>query len=273
MASAAEHALADVEDESVLVVADLEPQAVGVAGVDDAPVGGEAAAAVELPGALSEVGVAAVGAERVGQRGEPERVARSSGPGGAGAPRRGAAVERQRVGDLRAADGDRAGAVSCAVPASATGAKARAAKTAETAARCLASVPHLALHLGPSGAKRNRTSAYGRPTCSRWAVQGRGDPYTCAGAGSSAISSTSPTVMTGWNVICSRTSAGTSSRSAAVALGDDHVGQPGGVRREHLLLQPADRQHAALERDLAGHADRVLHRAAASAATPARSSS
>ena len=32
--------------------------------------------------------------------------------------------------------------------------------------------------------------------------------------------------------------------------------------REHLLFQAADRQHAALERDLAGHADRVLHRPA-----------
>ena len=50
---------------------------------------------------------------------------------------------------------------------------------------------------------------------------------------------------------------------AAVALGDDHVGQPGRVGGEHLLLQPADRQHPALQRDLAGHADRVLDRPAA----------
>jgi len=48
-----------------------------------------------------------------------------------------------------------------------------------------------------------------------------------------------------------------------VALRQDHVGEPGGVRREHLLLEPADRQHPALERDLAGHAHRVLHRPAA----------
>ena len=45
---------------------------------------------------------------------------------------------------------------------------------------------------------------------------------------------------------------------AAVALGQDHVGQAGRVGREHLLLEPADRQHAALQGDLAGHADGVL---------------
>src|SRR3954453_16686398 len=49
----------------------------------------------------------------------------------------------------------------------------------------------------------------------------------------------------------------------AVALRQDHVGEPGGMRREHLLLEPADRQHSPLERDLAGHADRVLDRAVA----------
>src|SRR5205823_3350990 len=48
----------------------------------------------------------------------------------------------------------------------------------------------------------------------------------------------------------------------AVAFGQDHVGQPGCVRRQHLLLEPADRQHAALEGDLAGHPHRVLDRAA-----------
>src|SRR5438876_8481555 len=48
---------------------------------------------------------------------------------------------------------------------------------------------------------------------------------------------------------------------AAVALRQDHVGQTGGMRRQRLLLEAADRQHAALQRDLAGHADRVLDRA------------
>src|SRR4051794_4459774 len=49
---------------------------------------------------------------------------------------------------------------------------------------------------------------------------------------------------------------------AAVALGQDPVGEPGRVGGEPLLLQPADRQHAALQRDLAGHADRVPDRPA-----------
>ena len=48
----------------------------------------------------------------------------------------------------------------------------------------------------------------------------------------------------------------------AVPLGEDDVGQAGRVRGEHLLLQAADREDAALERDLAGHADRVPHRPA-----------
>ena len=48
---------------------------------------------------------------------------------------------------------------------------------------------------------------------------------------------------------------------AAVALGQDHVGEPGRVGGQHLLLEPADRQHAALQRHLAGHADGVAHRA------------
>ena len=50
---------------------------------------------------------------------------------------------------------------------------------------------------------------------------------------------------------------------ATVALRQDHVGEPGRVRGQHLLLQPADRQHPALQRHLAGHADVVLHRPAA----------
>ena len=65
-------------------------------------------------------------------------------------------------------------------------------------------------------------------------------------------------VMTGWNVICSRTSSGTSSRSPRLRSGRITVGEAGRVRGEHLLLEAADRQHPALQRDLAGHADRVL---------------
>src|SRR5437764_13834041 len=48
---------------------------------------------------------------------------------------------------------------------------------------------------------------------------------------------------------------------AAVALRQDHVGQTRGVRGQRLLLQTADRQHSPLQGDLAGHPDRVLHRA------------
>src|SRR4029453_1705122 len=46
-----------------------------------------------------------------------------------------------------------------------------------------------------------------------------------------------------------------------VALRDDHLGQAGRVGGQDLLLQSADREHAALQRYLAGHADRVLDRA------------
>ena len=69
-------------------------------------------------------------------------------------------------------------------------------------------------------------------------------------------------VITGWKLICLAHVRGHVVEVAAVALGQDHVGQPGRVRGQHLLLEPADRQHAALQRDLAGHADRVLDGAA-----------
>jgi hypothetical protein len=48
-----------------------------------------------------------------------------------------------------------------------------------------------------------------------------------------------------------------------VALGNDHVGQARRVGGQHLLFQPADRQHATLQGHLAGHADGVLDRTAA----------
>src|ERR1700676_4590712 len=40
---------------------------------------------------------------------------------------------------------------------------------------------------------------------------------------------------------------------AAVALGQDHVGQACCMSGERLLLEPADRRNAALQRDLTGH--------------------
>ena len=121
-----------------------------------------------------------------------------------------------------------------------------------------------------------------RPLCFRFSREGagcaagsaaKGQAWWTAGAGSSATSRTSPIVMTGWKVICSRTSCGHVVEVGAVALGQDHVGQARRVRGEHLLLEPADRQHAALQRDLAGHADRVLAPGGRSAATRAPSSS
>src|SRR5581483_3910939 len=46
---------------------------------------------------------------------------------------------------------------------------------------------------------------------------------------------------------------------AAVALGQDHRGQSRGVSCEHLLLDPADGEHATLKRDLSGHAHGVAY--------------
>jgi hypothetical protein len=67
-------------------------------------------------------------------------------------------------------------------------------------------------------------------------------------------------VMTGWNSHLLPHVLRHVVEVAAVALGQDHIGQARRVGRQHLLLEPADRQHAALQRDLAGHADRVLDR-------------
>ena len=45
-----------------------------------------------------------------------------------------------------------------------------------------------------------------------------------------------------------------------VLLRDEHGGDPGPQRRQQLLLQAADRQHPAAQRDLAGHRDVAAHR-------------
>ena len=75
-----------------------------------------------------------------------------------------------------------------------------------------------------------------------------------------AHSRTWPTSSARWNVMRSRTASGTSSRSGPLRAGQDHRGEPGPLGREHLLLDAADRQHPALQRDLAGHADVAAHR-------------
>ena len=50
---------------------------------------------------------------------------------------------------------------------------------------------------------------------------------------------------------------------ALVAVGHDHALDPRALRRERLLLEPADRQHLPGQRDLAGHRDVVADRAPA----------
>ena len=81
-----------------------------------------------------------------------------------------------------------------------------------------------------------------------------------SGSRSSAIASTSSTVSTGWNAISSRTCSGTSSRSPSFRLGRMTSLSPARCAARHLLLHAADREHPALERHLAGHTDRALHR-------------
>ena len=73
-------------------------------------------------------------------------------------------------------------------------------------------------------------------------------------AGSSAASSTSPMLITGWKVIALAHVGRDVVQVAAVALGQDDLGDAGRVGGEHLLLEAADREHPALQRDLAGHA-------------------
>jgi hypothetical protein len=49
------------------------------------------------------------------------------------------------------------------------------------------------------------------------------------------------------------TLSGISARSFSLSFGDEHRLDAGPKRREQLLLEPADRQHPAAQRDLAGH--------------------
>ena len=55
---------------------------------------------------------------------------------------------------------------------------------------------------------------------------------------------------------------------AGSSSGIEHLLDPGAVRREELLLDAADRQHAAAQRDLAGHRHVAAHRRSRAAATP-----
>ena len=93
-------------------------------------------------------------------------------------------------------------------------------------------------------------------------------PCSCALAcgwphdSTSASASTSSIVATGMISSSSRTCGGSRSRSRTLSLGMSTVVMPGAVRREQLLLQPADGQHAPAQRDLTGHRQIAPHRTA-----------
>ena len=73
--------------------------------------------------------------------------------------------------------------------------------------------------------------------------------------------STSSSVSTGWKLSCvAHLLRNVLDVRLVVLRQDDHL-DPRAVGAEHLLLQPADRQHAAAQRDLAGHRDVAAHRA------------
>ena len=67
-------------------------------------------------------------------------------------------------------------------------------------------------------------------------------------------SSTSSTWSTSTNFMLARAAcSGMSSMSASLRRGHDHALDPGALRGQRLLLEAADRQHLAGQRDLAGH--------------------
>ncbi len=69
----------------------------------------------------------------------------------------------------------------------------------------------------------------------------------------SAASSTWSMVSARTSLSCLRISSGMSRRSFSFLRGQDHHARAGEVRGEDLALEAADREHAAAERDLAGH--------------------
>ena len=76
---------------------------------------------------------------------------------------------------------------------------------------------------------------------------------------SSARSTTSSIDSTRWNSIFSRTSAGMSSRSRSFSAGRMIARDAGAGGGEDLVLDAADREHLAAQRDLAGHGDVAMH--------------
>ena len=77
--------------------------------------------------------------------------------------------------------------------------------------------------------------------------------FTCLPACLSATRSTSAMSPAKTKRRSFSTAGGTSQQVLLVALRQHERLDAGAVRREDLLLQPADRQHAAAQRDLAGH--------------------
>ena len=70
----------------------------------------------------------------------------------------------------------------------------------------------------------------------------------------------SSTRLARWNVITSRTHSGTSSMSFSLRRGRMTSAQAHAMRRQHLLLDAADREHEPLEGHLTGHRDAAAHR-------------
>ena len=81
------------------------------------------------------------------------------------------------------------------------------------------------------------------------------DPGGPGQAAARARSRTSATSLTRWTVMAVADLVGEVVEVGAVAGREDHLGEPGPVGGQHLLLHAADGQHPAGQRDLAGHAD------------------
>ena len=82
----------------------------------------------------------------------------------------------------------------------------------------------------------------------------------CGSGPSSATASTWSMLSTKCNFISLRRFSGTSATSFSFSCGRITSNNTGAMRGQQLLLQSADRQHLAAQRDLAGHGDIAAHR-------------
>ena len=103
-----------------------------------------------------------------------------------------------------------------------------------------------------------RQSARPRPRCPGSSVAG--SRRRAAPAPDRAGVSTSAMVAARWNVMTSRTSSGTSSRSGPLRSGRTTSVSPARWAASTFCLTPPIGQHPSLQRDLAGHADHRAHR-------------